>query len=77
MGSYYDLVYGVLLYAIDTTFWAYSIKLGLPFWRAGIIWTLGSLIICVLVGMFYKESPSLLNWIGIILAFIAVIFVEL
>jgi multidrug transporter EmrE-like cation transporter len=76
VGNHLDLVYGIVLYTADTMLWAYSVKLGLKFWRAGLLWTLGSLVLCVLVGMWFKERPSLVNWFGIALAFVAAALVE-
>lgn len=75
-GKPVDFVFGLALYTADTALWAMSVRYGLPFWRAGILWTLGSLVFCVLVGMLFRERPNVLNWVGIGLAVVAAILIE-
>jgi drug/metabolite transporter (DMT)-like permease len=71
------LVIGLAIYFIGTIFWAYSLKF--EFLSRGIvIFTLLNLFLSVLVGVLYfKEELTLTQEIGIILAIISIILIEL
>jgi multidrug transporter EmrE-like cation transporter len=72
-----DLLVGLGLYCVDVYCWTVSLRYGLLFWRAGLIWTLASLVFCVFCGMWFSEKPSLINWVGILMACAAIILIEL
>ena len=71
------LIIGLTIYFIGTIFWAYSLKF--EFLSRGIVvFTLLNLFLTVLVGVLYfKEELSLTHEIGIILAIISIILIEL
>ena len=71
-----DLVAGLALYCLDVYLWTVSLRYGLLFWKAGLIWTLASLVFCVACGMWFSERPSTWNWVGIAMAIIAVVLIE-
>jgi multidrug transporter EmrE-like cation transporter len=72
-----DLIIGISLHAVNIVFWVIAIKCGMAFWKAGVLWTLGSLVFCVIIGMMFQERPSLINLIGVALALAAAILVEM
>jgi len=72
-----DLVLGLTLYSLDVYLWVLSLRYGLLFWKAGLIWTLASLVFCVVCGMWFSERPSVWNWVGIGLAIVATVLIEL
>ena len=71
------LILGLILYFIGTIFWAISLKY--EFLSKSIsIFTILNLIIIVLIGLIYfDESLSTINKIGIALGIISVILIEI
>lgn len=71
------LAMGLVIYFIGTIFWAYSLKF--EFLSKGIVvFTLLNLFLTVLVGVLYfKEELTVTHEIGIILAIISIILMEI
>lgn len=68
---------GVLLYAIGTTIWAYSLKFEYLS-KAISVFTILNLIVVILVGVIlFKEDISSINKIGMMLGIISVILMQL
>lgn len=71
------LAIGLLIYFVGTIFWAFSLKYEFLS-KAISIFTVLNLIVVVLVGVImFKENLSLVNKIGIGLAILSVILVEI
>lgn len=70
------LIIGLLVYSIGTLLWAYSLRFeGLS--KALVLFTLTNLLVGVALGtLFYKESLTLLNKVGFVLALIAIGLLE-
>ncbi|HZX12649.1 MAG TPA: SMR family transporter [Candidatus Nanoarchaeia archaeon] len=69
-------VVGIVLYAIGTVFWAFSLKYEFLS-RAIIVFTVVNLVVISLVGViFFKESLSLVNKVGIFAGLLSVVLVE-
>jgi multidrug transporter EmrE-like cation transporter len=68
---------GLLLYIVGTIFWAFSLKFE-SLSKAGTIFTLLNLGLIIIAGViFFKESLSMANRVGIGLAVIAIVLMEL
>ena len=68
---------GFTIYAIDTLFWAYSLKYE-TLSKAIAVFTILNLIIIVLVGViFFKENLTLANKIGIVLGVLSILLMEI
>ncbi len=70
------LILGLLVYCIGTVLWAYSLRFeGLS--KALVFFTLANLLVGVALGtLFYKESISMTNKAGFVLALIAIGLLE-
>ncbi len=70
------LVFGLIVYGAGTVLWAYSLKYeGLS--KALVFFTLTNLLVGVALGtLLYKESLSLPNKAGVVLALIAIGLLE-
>jgi len=73
----WSLLIGLAIYAIGTIFWAISIKYELLS-SAISIFTVLNLISVVLIGvLFFKESLSPVNYLGIVLGVMSIVLLEL
>ena len=71
------LLFGIGLYTMGTVVWAYSLKFE-SLSKAISIFTVLNLIMVVLAGfIFFKESVSLINKVGIILGIVSVMLLEI
>jgi multidrug transporter EmrE-like cation transporter len=71
------IIIGMALYTVGTVIWAFSLKYNYLS-KAITIFTALNLILVVLVGvLFFKEDLTLLQKIGVLLAVISVVLIEL
>jgi len=71
------LLIGILLYFLATICWAFSLKYQ-DLSKAVIIFAVITSVVAVLVGVLvYKESPSFINIVGIVLGLIGVVLLEI
>jgi len=70
------MLIGFAFYALGSLFWAVSLRYELLS-KAGIIFMLMNLVLIALVGVFYfNENLSIINKIGVALAIISIILLE-
>ncbi|MEI8338148.1 MAG: hypothetical protein WCF92_03315 [bacterium] len=73
----YLIVVGMLLYSIGTAIWAYSLRYELLS-KSISIFSVLNLIFIILAGIiFFKETLSIVNTIGIILGVVSIIFLSI
>jgi multidrug transporter EmrE-like cation transporter len=66
----------ILAYIIANTFWLFAIKNGSGLARGATIFSVASAIIAILIGLvFYKESVTTIQFIGMIVGLIAIILI--
>lgn len=71
------ILIGFAFYALGSLFWAVSLRYELLS-KAGIVFMLLNLVLIALIGVFYfNESLSIINKIGVALAIISVILLEI
>jgi len=64
----------ILAYVIGNVFWLFSLKTGGLLTRGAIIFSVGSAIMAVLIGLvFFKEHITRLEFLGIILGLVSVV----
>src|ERR1035437_5619303 len=63
-------------YIIANTFWLYAIKNGSGLARGATIFSVASAIIAILIGLvFYKESITTIQFVGMVVGIIAIILI--
>jgi multidrug transporter EmrE-like cation transporter len=68
---------GMVVYLLGTALWAFSLKYEYLA-KAGAVFTLLNLVALTLIGLlFYKEDLSLTNKVGIGLAIVSIILIEI
>ena len=71
------LVFGLVVYFLGTLFWAYSLKYQLLS-KGVVIFTLLNLVLTAVLGIFlFNEQVSTINKLGIALAIISILLIEL
>lgn len=72
-----QLFLGVIIFTIATIIWAFSLKYG-TLSKSMVIFAVITLIVGVLVGvLFYKESLTTTNIIGIVLGLASIVLLEI
>ncbi len=75
-GSWYLWVGAILGYIIANIFWLWSIRIGSGLARGAIIFSVGSAILAVIIGLyFYGETTNKLQIVGMLLGLLSLVLI--
>lgn len=65
----------IIAYVIANAFWLFALKYGSGLARGAAIFSVATTIFAIIIGAFYKESITQIQWVGISIGIVALILI--